>query len=113
MQKEKIGTLLQQLNPPQRDAVSAVQGPVLVVAGAGSGKTRVITYRIPYLLLSGSATSENMLALTFTNKAANEMKTRTQILAGSEFKPPLIATFHSFGALLLRKNIHVLGQSRI
>jgi DNA helicase-2/ATP-dependent DNA helicase PcrA len=112
MQKERIGTLLQQLNPPQREAVSAVEGPVLVVAGAGSGKTRVITYRIPYLLLSGSASSDNMLALTFTNKAANEMKTRTQILAGSEFKPPLISTFHSFGALLLRKHIHVLGQSR-
>ncbi len=112
MQKERIGTLLQQLNPPQREAVSTVDGPVVVVAGAGSGKTRVITYRIPYLLLSGAATSKNILALTFTNKAANEMKARTQVLAGSEFQPPLISTFHSFGAILLRKHINVLGFSR-
>jgi len=112
VQKERIEKLFQQLNPPQKEAVSAVNGPVLVVAGAGSGKTRVITYRIPFLLLSGTAASENILALTFTNKAANEMKVRTQILAGSDFRPPLISTFHSFGALLLRKHIHILGHSR-
>jgi DNA helicase II / ATP-dependent DNA helicase PcrA len=112
MQTERIATLMQVLNPQQQEAVSAVEGPIAVVAGAGSGKTRVITYRIPYLLLSGAASSENILALTFTNKAANEMKIRTQQLAGLEFTPPLISTFHSFGALMLRRYINVLGYDR-
>lgn len=112
MQTERIAVLMQSLNPPQQEAVSTVDGPIAVVAGAGSGKTRVITYRIPYLLLSREASSENILALTFTNKAANEMKIRTQQLAGSEFTPPLISTFHSFGALMLRRYINVLGYDR-
>jgi DNA helicase II / ATP-dependent DNA helicase PcrA len=112
MQTERIATLMQSLNPQQQEAVSAVEGPIAVVAGAGSGKTRVITYRIPYLLLSAAAASENILALTFTNKAANEMKIRTQQLAGLEFTPPLISTFHSFGALMLRRYINVLGFDR-
>lgn len=112
MQTERVATLMQSLNPQQQEAVSTVDGPIAVVAGAGSGKTRVITYRIPYLLLSGATSSENILALTFTNKAANEMKLRTQQLAGSEFTPPLISTFHSFGALMLRRYINVLGFNR-
>ncbi len=112
MQSDRIATLMQFLNPQQQEAVSAVDGAIAVVAGAGSGKTRVITYRIPYLLLSGAASPENILALTFTNKAANEMKVRTQQLAGSEFTPPLISTFHSFGALMLRRYINVLGYDR-
>lgn len=112
MQTERTSTLMQSLNPQQQEAVSTVEGPIAVVAGAGSGKTRVITYRIPYLLLSGAASSENILALTFTNKAANEMKIRTQQLAGSEFIPPMISTFHSFGALMLRRYINVLGYDR-
>ncbi|MCI0444181.1 UvrD-helicase domain-containing protein [bacterium] len=112
MQTERITTLMQSLNPQQQEAVSTVEGPIAVVAGAGSGKTRVITYRIPFLLLSGSASSENILALTFTNKAANEMKIRTQQLAGSELTPPLVSTFHSFGALMLRRYINVLGYDR-
>jgi ATP-dependent DNA helicase UvrD/PcrA len=112
MQNERIATLMQSLNPQQQEAVSTVEGPIAVVAGAGSGKTRVITYRIPFLLLSESASSENILALTFTNKAANEMKIRTQQLAGSELTPPLVSTFHSFGALMLRRYINVLGYDR-
>lgn len=105
-------SLLDQLNPAQREAVSIVEGPVLVVAGAGSGKTRVITYRIPYLLLTGAARSNQILALTFTNKAAGEMKARAAALAGSDFQPPQISTFHAFGALFLRRHIDVLGYSR-
>lgn len=109
MSEEKLSVLMKQLNPAQQEAVSTVDGPVMVVAGAGSGKTRVITYRIPYLLLSGAAYSENILALTFTNKAAGEMKERVAHLAGSEFQPPRISTFHSFGALFLRRHIGLLG----
>jgi DNA helicase-2/ATP-dependent DNA helicase PcrA len=103
--------LMKQLNPAQEQAVSIVEGPVLVVAGAGSGKTRVITYRIPYLLLTGSAQPENILALTFTNKAAEEMKNRVLQLSHYEFQPPRISTFHSFGALFLRRHIGVLGYN--
>lgn len=104
--------LLSNLNPAQREAVTIVDGPVLVVAGAGSGKTRVITYRIPYLLLTGAAYPGQILALTFTNKAAGEMKARAAALAGAAFRPPQISTFHSFGAQFLRRHIEALGYSR-
>lgn len=97
--------MLKDLNPQQQEAVSHTTGPLLIFAGAGSGKTRVITYRIAYLIDQGIVPAEGILAMTFTKKAAGEMKDRVRKLLGQ--KPyaglPFIGTFHSFGALMLRK----------
>jgi DNA helicase-2/ATP-dependent DNA helicase PcrA len=100
---------LDELNPVQRDAVECVEGPVMIVAGAGSGKTRVLTYRIAHLMQNG-VDPFNILALTFTNKAAKEMKARiAKIVGESEAKNLWMGTFHSVFARILRSEAEKLG----
>ena len=95
---------LDQLNPEQRTAVLHRDGPLLIVAGAGSGKTRVICYRLAYLIGNGYAAPDEVLAVTFTNKAAGEMRERVQALLASEAPKLWVSTFHSFCARVLRRH---------
>ena len=102
---------IDRLNEKQKDAVINLDGPMLVLAGAGSGKTRVLTTKVAYLLEEKEVSPRNILAITFTNKAAKEMKERIYNLIGREAFLIQISTFHSFGLKLLKENYELLGYS--
>src|SRR5690606_32575077 len=101
--------LLNKLNDKQREAASHDKGPILVIAGAGTGKTRVLTHRIAYLIETGKAMPWEILAITFTNKAANEMKERIGQLIDYDIDKMWIGTFHSVCVRILRRNIDRIG----
>ena len=102
--------LFENLNPDQRRAVECIDGPLLILAGAGSGKTTTIVSRLAYLIDHVGIPAANTLTLTFTNKAAKEMRERALRLIKGDTYPPLLCTFHKFGLLFLKFNIHLLGR---
>ncbi len=101
---------LADLNPEQRQAVETLDGPVLVLAGAGTGKTRVLTTRIAHILATGRARPSEILSVTFTNKAAREMKARVGKMVGGVVEGmPWLGTFHSIGVKILRRHAELVG----
>src|SRR5579875_2648804 len=106
---KRVADLLANMNPQQREGITSVDGPVLLLAGAGSGKTRVITHRIAYLIQERGVAPDAILAVTFTNKAAKEMEERVgKILGHTTLAKPTLATFHSFCVRVLRRDIEAL-----
>ncbi len=110
--EDALQTLLEGLNEPQREAVTAGEGPLLILAGAGSGKTRVLTHKIAYLLAIEAVAPNEVLAITFTNKAADEMRERASLLIGRRVRGMWIMTFHSACARMLRAHAERLGYTR-
>ncbi|MFE4712000.1 MULTISPECIES: DNA helicase PcrA [Paenibacillus] len=109
MQPVNIQEAVSRLNPPQRQAVETTEGPLLIMAGAGSGKTRVLTHRIAWLIANRKAPPWAILAITFTNKAAREMQERVSKLVGPEGRDIWVSTFHSMCVRILRKDIERIG----
>src|ERR1051326_2229911 len=103
---------LASLTPAQREAVLHIDGPLLILAGAGSGKTRVITSRAAYLVGNGHAQPHEVLGVTFTNKAAEEMRARVESLVGADCRGMWLSTFHALCARLLRREAPAIGLSR-
>ena len=110
--EQRVEALLEGLNEPQRDAVTHGDGPLLILAGAGSGKTRVLTHRIAYLVHTGEARADELLAITFTNKAAQEMRERVELLLGRSTRGMWVLTFHAACTRILRVEAARLGYTR-
>jgi len=106
-----MNKIFEKLNDSQSNAVKKIDGPVLILAGAGSGKTTTIVSRLAYLIEEVGIPASNTLTLTFTNKAAKEMKERSLAMIENVAYPPLLCTFHKFGLLFLKFNIHLLGRA--
>ena len=107
-----INPLLEGLNKEQRQAVTTTEGPLLIMAGAGSGKTRVLIHRIAYLIEAKNVPPWNILAITFTNKAAREMKECASRLLGDIAENVWISTFHSTCVRILRRDVEKIGYNR-